>query len=62
MAVPDSDVLWLSRLPYASLESCLAGWRAASIEVVDVPAEVEVWPFDMPEMDHPALLLEKEAS
>lgn len=61
VSIPSRDVVWLLDLAYVSIRSCRADWHAANGQVADVPAEVGNPSVDIAEMDHLALLLEKDA-
>lgn len=59
--IPGCDVAWFLRLPYASMKSSRADWRAANGELADVPTEAEAPSVDMMGMEDLVLLLENDA-
>lgn len=60
VALPGRDVVWLSGLAYASLDSCGADYSAANGEIVRVPMDGEVLSVDVQEMDDLPLLLQTD--
>lgn len=49
--VPGCDVVWSIGLAYVSIESFQKNLRAANVEIVDLPAEVEFSSVDVSKID-----------
>lgn len=58
--VSNCNMLWFLGLVLASIESCRTEWCGVNGERTEIPVEIEVPSFDVPEFDNYALLLEKD--
>lgn len=62
VSAPGREVIWLLYLAYTSMESCRVNWHAANGKTADVSTVLERPSVDVPMMDDPSILLEKNAS